>query len=149
MQIIQGDLISLAIEGKFDCIVHCCNCFHCMNAGIAYQIKNTFPEALIEDKKTAFGSKNKLGSYSVAKSGNVIIVNAYGQYDTGLYQRQLDYDALRCCMYNINRDPRFQNLQIGLPMIGCGLAGGDWKTVETILDEELVDRYVTVVEYWR
>jgi len=32
-------------------------------------------------------------------------------------------------------------------MIGAGLAGGDWKIIEKIIEEELVDMDVRVVKY--
>jgi len=37
--------------------------------------------------------------------------------------------------------------RIGLPRIGAGLAGGDWATIEAIIEEELGAHDVTVVEY--
>ena len=39
MKIIKGDLIKLALQGEFDVIVHGCNCFCTMGAGIAKSIK--------------------------------------------------------------------------------------------------------------
>lgn len=48
----RGDLIKLAKKGKFDIIVHGCNCFCEMGAGIARQIKKTFPEAYRADMET-------------------------------------------------------------------------------------------------
>ncbi len=43
---------------------------------------------------------------------------------------------------NIPRD-----LRIGIPKIGCGLAGGDWKVVEQIIKEHLSEHDLTIVEY--
>jgi hypothetical protein len=40
----------------------------------------------------------------------------------------LDYEALTLCMRKINYT--FTGKHIGLPMIGCGLAGGDWNIVK-------------------
>lgn len=39
---IDGNLITLALEGKFDIITHGCNCFCTMGAGIAPQIAKAF-----------------------------------------------------------------------------------------------------------
>ena len=44
---IKGDLIKLAIKGDFDVIIHGCNCFCTMGAGIAKSIKTAFPEAYL------------------------------------------------------------------------------------------------------
>lgn len=45
MKSIRGNLLALARSGRFDVIVHGCNCRHAMGAGIAKQIKDSFPEA--------------------------------------------------------------------------------------------------------
>jgi O-acetyl-ADP-ribose deacetylase (regulator of RNase III) len=37
--------------------------------------------------------------------------------------------------------------RIGLPKIGAGLAGGDWSTIEAIIQEELAGENVAIVEY--
>ena len=42
MKYIEGDLIQLAKNGKFNVIVHGCNCFNTMGAGIAKMIKDNF-----------------------------------------------------------------------------------------------------------
>ena len=44
MKTIQGNLIHLAQNGEFDLIVHGCNCFCTMGAGIAKGIKAAFRE---------------------------------------------------------------------------------------------------------
>lgn len=59
LKIMHGDLIKLALTGDFDVIVHGCNCFNTMGAGIAKTIKQTFPEAYQADLKTEKGSKQK------------------------------------------------------------------------------------------
>ena len=41
----------------------------------------------------------------------------------------------------------FKGQHIGLPRIGCGLAGGDWDIVRGIIQTELKDCHVTVVNY--
>lgn len=65
------------------------------------------------------------------------VINAYTQYDYGTDKINLDYDALRLCLRKINM--LCDGLDIGLPKIGCGLAGGDWNIVSKIIEEELQD----------
>ena len=62
MKRIEGDLIQKAKDGEFDLIVHGCNCFCTMGAGIAKQIKKNFPQAFEEDLKTEKGDHGKLGT---------------------------------------------------------------------------------------
>jgi len=45
MNVIPGDLLRLALDGRFDVIVHGCNCQCAMGKGIALSIKQQFPEA--------------------------------------------------------------------------------------------------------
>lgn len=80
----------------------------------------------------------------------LFIVNAYTQYGFGKNhangtEKPLDYDALRLCMRKINHT--FKGKHIGLPRIGCGLAGGDWEIVKGIIKKELKDCKVTIVNY--
>jgi O-acetyl-ADP-ribose deacetylase (regulator of RNase III) len=148
MKIIEGDLIRLAIEGKFDIVVHGCNCFHTMGAGIARQIKNKFPQAYGADLETPYGSKDKLGKFShciVPKGNGFIIINAYTQYSFGTDSPAVDYDAVRSCFKEIKKE--YTGMKIGYPKIGCGLAGGDWNIVSKIIDEELQGEDHTLVEY--
>ncbi|MGB8811102.1 MAG: hypothetical protein WCD17_17270 [Acinetobacter calcoaceticus] len=85
MNIINDDLIDLAKNGNFDVIIHGCNCFCTMGAGIAKVIKQEFPEAYLPDLQTEVGSREKLGSYSLASNTrndiNFIILNAYTLYN--------------------------------------------------------------------
>jgi len=149
MKTIKGDLIKLAIEGEFDLIIHGCNCFCTMGAGIAKSIKQIFPEAYKADLKTKKGDKSKLGKISWAKSkagkGELIIVNGYSQFNFRGSGRKADYEAIREIFNIVKKE--FSGLKIGYPAIGAGLAGGDWKIISEIIKDELKDENHTFVEY--
>ncbi len=146
---IKGDLIKLAIEGEFDLIIHGCNCFCTMGAGIAKTIKQTFPEAYKADLATEKGDKSKLGTISWAKSkttsGELIIVNAYSQFNWRGRGRKVDYEAIKEVFKKVKEE--FSGLKIAYPAIGAGLAGGDWQIISEIIEEELKDEDHTFVEY--
>lgn len=141
MKTIKGDLIQLALEGKFDVIVHGCNCFCTMGAGIAKGIKANFPEAYQADLQTNKGDKDKLGTIIFAKvittHGTLIVVNAYTQYDYKGKGRKVDYDAVRSAFEKIKQ--QFSGKRIGYPAIGAGLAGGDWNIISDLIEEVLSD----------
>ncbi len=84
MKTVRGDLLKLGLDGRFDVIVHGCNCQCVMRAGIALAIRNTFPEAFAADCATTKSDRKKLGTISVApieRNGrSLVIVNAYTQY---------------------------------------------------------------------
>lgn len=141
MKTIKGDLIKLAQAGEFNIIIHGCNCFCTMGAGIAKQIKKAFPEAYQSDKMTAKGDRDKLGTFTVAylRSKKLVIVNAYTQFGYGRNQCHADYDAIRSVFRSLAEDVKEKcpNARIGYPAIGAGHAGGDWKIISKIIDEEL------------
>lgn len=150
---IKGDLIQLAKEGHFDIICHGANCLSVMGAGIAAQIAKEFPIAAAVDRLDFTPTKHgKLGNFTVGihhypYGSNRIpleIVNLYTQYEPG---PNLDYEALILCLRKINRLCKDQNRKIGLPQIGCGIAGGDWERVKAIIQQELTDVDYTVVIY--
>ena len=151
MKVIFGNLLTLAEQGHFDTIVHGCNCLNAMGRGIALTIKNQFPEAYAADCTTVRGDRNKLGTYSYAtvqRNGNTFtIVNAYTQYDyrpktSGI---NADYQAIQSVMAQIKRD--FTGQRIGMPLIGAGLAKGDWALIQHIILKELAGEDITVVVF--
>jgi O-acetyl-ADP-ribose deacetylase (regulator of RNase III) len=191
-QEIKGDLIELALSGSFDAIAHGCNCFSLQKSGIAVQMSKTFDtHAFSREHYVEEGNidklgcidfeeiiKTQLGEVTLSKkyeADNIIlddsfksfyVINAYTQYQPG---KNLDYEALTLCLRKINKI--FKGKHIGLPQIGCGIAGGIWdvnkfsiidaessrkyvklqqrgfKDVKTIIQEELEDCDVTVVIY--
>lgn len=159
---INGDLIELTKQGHFDVITHGCNCFSTMGAGIAVPMKNSFGCDMFpregklnkqgEREAVEVGNIDKLGCIDyqtkIINSHTVTVVNSYTQYRYGRNHADgdkcpVDYDAISLCMRKINH--QFKGQRIGLPMIGCGLAGGDWEIVCEIIQEELVDCDTTVV----
>jgi O-acetyl-ADP-ribose deacetylase (regulator of RNase III) len=147
MPSIQGDLIQLALAGRFDVIIHGCNCQCVMGAGIAKSIKAAFPEAYAADCATAKGARDKLGSFSsaaVTRGGaNFTVVNAYTQLDWRGQGVKADYDAIRAAMRSIKQ--RFDGQRIGYPQIGAGLAGGDWAIISSIIEQEFIGLDHTLV----
>lgn len=149
MRVIQGDLVKLAIDKEFDVIIHGCNCFCAMGAGIAKAIRDTFPEAYDADLKTEKGSPDKLGtiSYATVSRGDheITIVNGYTQYHWKGPGILADYNAIRSVMRHVKT--KFSGKRIGYPKIGAGLAKGDWNKISKIIDEELAGEKHTLVEF--
>ena len=138
----NGDLIELAKQGEFDVIVHGCNCFNTMGAGVAKQIKNNFKEAYLTDKTTKKGDRNKLGTFTCVKIENIYIINAYTQYFYGK-NSNLDYNALRDAFRKIKK--KFSGMRIAFPKIGSGLGGGDWYRISKIIETELINEDITLI----
>lgn len=144
---IEGDLVALALQGLFDVVAHGCNCFCTQKSGLAPQMVKAFgTDKYLMELGCLAGDMNKLGTieHEEHKSG-VIVVNCYTQYSYGRDKVHLDYDALILCLKKMNYI--FKGKKLGLPQIGCGLAGGDWQTVRQMIDELCPDMDVTVVIY--
>ncbi len=124
-------------------IVHQANCYHTFGAGIALQIKKIYPEAYEVDKTTKCGDRLKLGTFSIAHclKEDKYIYNMYSQYDFGYIERMTSYDAMYDGLSKIKADILHKHLStIGLPKyIGCGLGGGNWNIVNTIINEVFKD----------
>lgn len=148
MKIIKGNLIELAKEGKFDVIIHGCNCFNTMGAGIAKSIRESFPEAYLIDRKSEYGAISKLGKVTYVNveifKRKLTIVNGYTQYNYRGKKPLVDYDAVRSVFKSVKI--KFGGRRFGYPKIGAGLAGGDWSVIEKIINEELQGEVHTLVE---
>ena len=161
---VEGDLISLAVSGQFDVIAHGCNCFCTMGAGIAVEMAKVFSCNTFRFEEAKYrGNILKLGQIDyepkmvldneafTVLSGqipNLYVVNAYTQFGLGKDDEgniPLDYNALALCFKKLNH--LFKGKRIGLPQIGCGLAGGSWDDVKGLIQKYLTDVDVTVVIY--
>jgi O-acetyl-ADP-ribose deacetylase (regulator of RNase III) len=145
----KGDLIQKARAGEFDVIIHGCNCFCTMGAGIAKTVKQVFPSAYQADLATTAGDKAKLGTYSTAQvqihQKALVIINAYTQYQWRGAGQKADYEAIRQVFRRIKQ--QYSGKRIGYPALGAGLAGGDWSIIAAIIDEELAGEEHVFVQW--
>ena len=160
MKHINGDIIELAKSGVFDVIAHGCNCQGNMGKGLAKQIKEQFPKVGKIDQKGEYPGT----IYAVTYPNGLTIVNAYTQIYYGKANDQYKslsvinnfacdvvdsqknrYEFIRHCLRAINTF--FAGKKLGLPLIGSGLAGGDWKLIEVIITQELFNCDTTIVHY--
>jgi O-acetyl-ADP-ribose deacetylase (regulator of RNase III) len=119
-----------------------------MGSGIAPQIKKKYPNACkpyFNDKRTP---EEKLGTCLVGQDMNgtdsIAVAHLYGQLRYGNNVIQTDYNAFATAFTNALKmltnieyiKGSGHSIKIGLPhLIGCGLAGGDWGIVESIILE--------------
>lgn len=149
-----GDLILAAKNGEVDAIGHGCNCFCTMGSGIAPLVKNAFPLAYEADLETIKGDEGKLGEYSFAdyffKGKKLTIFNIYSQY--GYWGRKkgimdFNYNAFEHATWQVVNHMLAQDIKtLGLPLIGAGLAGGDWGIIEEIIQRNLA-AHVDIIIY--
>lgn len=91
---------------------------------------------------------NQVNYYSDQLPRDVILVNAMTQYDYYKYNPNTDneanrdklyadYDAVAACFAAIKILARDTKLPVHFPLIGCGLANGDWSRVSEIIESAL------------
>jgi O-acetyl-ADP-ribose deacetylase (regulator of RNase III) len=128
----KGNLLDLAEAGDFDIVVQGCNCFNTMGGGIAREIRERYPMAALVDNETVKGDYRKLGNFTTAFTGKFLIVNAYTQYNMSRGTDVFEYLAFQLILEKLAFV--YPGKRIGLPYIGCGLAGGEQETIVDMID---------------
>jgi len=157
LNIQKGNLLDAAVAGEVSIVMHGCNCFHAMGAGIAGEAARRFPQIPQRDRRTIKGDVSKLASFSLAKVTEEVLpalkpkqwedktpkgpkvtldnpfqcINLYTQFQTG---KDFIPSIFPSAIAHVNE--RFSGKTIGIPLLGCGIAGGDWVFVmNTLLTE--------------
>jgi len=146
MKTIVGDI--LANVTKDAIIVHGCNAQGVMGGGIALQIKNLYPRAFAAYRKHlercledgCYDEKVLGGGVLVDVRNNLHIANMITQNKFGTDKRQANYEAIAHAFELVAKSSDEHGLPIHYPMIGAGLAGGNWTIISTIINETLGDR---------
>lgn len=140
---LKGDLL----DSNVDYICHQVNCRGRMGSGIAKQIRERFPEVYrvyserYEDALRVLRTPDlMLGSTDIVQipGTNRYVVNMYSQRSYGYDgKRYTSYKAFKYILQELKKDIP-TDCTIGFPKgIGCGLGGGNWKTISTMIEEIL------------
>lgn len=132
----QGDLLSAT-----GIIVHGCNMRGVMGAGVAKAVKAKWPKVYAAYRH-AFDTKGlSLGEIiPVVVADGVIVVNAITQNGTARYPGEVmvDYPAIATAFLAVNALAKETGIDmVNFPLIGCGLAGGDWDKVAPLISTSL------------
>jgi O-acetyl-ADP-ribose deacetylase (regulator of RNase III) len=130
-------------------IAHQSNLYCTFGSGIAAVIKKKYPEAFAADCATKHGDMSKLGTFSMAFADDgKTVINLYAQIGIDSKHRTTSYDAMCKGLTELNRYLLNLNspIVLGIPYkIGCGLAGGSWIIVESIIRDVFEKSSVKVV----
>jgi hypothetical protein len=135
VQYVTGDILDYIEQSDY--IVHGCNCFHTMGAGVAKAL-NTYTEGrlLDIDKTTSYGDINKLGAYSSIDVDGKVFYNLYTQHGFGRGGVFVHWESVKLGLINIINN-MLEGEVLALPPIGCGLAGGNIKDFQIHLDNAI------------
>ncbi len=135
VKIIKGDMVESYKNNELDAYAHQANCFCRMERGIAPLLAKANPNVRKVDSMTVEGCNVKMGTFSVSTTaGFPFLYNIYGQFHWRKWKEAPDrntcYDSLAKGLEKVKCNMKVHNrTSLGLPLIGCGLAGGDWEGV--------------------
>lgn len=133
-------------------LCHQVNCMGRMGSGIAKTVREKFPNVYESYMHLChsgmFAPDELLGRTLICKCGDKSMANLFAQlnygYDGKLYT---SYEAFHKCLRSIKRSVP-KGSSIAFPYgIGCGLGGGKWEIIISIIYEELGNDYE--VEVWK
>lgn len=124
-------------------ICHQVNCKGAFGSGVAAAIANKWPEA--KKDYLEYVSLNKPNPYQML--GHILItkckdshtvIHMFSQYDYGRGNKQYtNYLAFENCLLKISDRINIEE-RIAFPWkIGCGLGGGDWNIIYSMIEEKL------------
>lgn len=131
--VVQQDLLT----SNSEVIAHQVNCKGVMGAGLALQIRRVYPIVFTKYAKACNMMSDLLGKIQIVHTPKHVVANLFAQEAYGRDRRYTDYDALTSCLVKLRDYMRTNELtSLALPYgIGCGLAGGNWQVVESILNK--------------
>ena len=136
MRTIQGNLLDI----ETGVICHQVNCQRVAGSGLALQIRTRWPGWFIEYQR----NPPRLGSvhfYQLNKP-RILIASLYAQLNYGTWARQTNYEAFYTCLETLRHNVRDDQTIYFPHGIGCGLAGGNWRIISTMIDEVLPDAII-------
>jgi O-acetyl-ADP-ribose deacetylase (regulator of RNase III) len=127
-------------------ICHICNDIGAWGAGFVLALSKRWSEP-----EEAYREMSKeelmLGKVMlVPVEDNISVANMIAQRGVGISpngEPPIRYGALRACLAAVNNVAYRTGASLHMPRIGAGLAGGDWNTIEQIIEDcASVDVYV-------
>lgn len=128
----RGDVF--ASPYKF--ILHGCNAQGVMGAGFAKRLREEHPFAYGQYREAYEKRGLNMGELIIVRAGKRVIIHAITQKYYGREKRRyVSYDAVANAMAAL--EEALYGETIAMPMIGAGLAGGDWNVISAIIESEL------------
>jgi len=150
---VKGDATQPPGDGS-RIIVHVCNDVGGWGRGFVMALSDRWKEPEQRYRAWYRGDESdlpfELGQVQlVAVEENLWVANIIGQrglrWSAG--RPPIRYDAVRAGLSRVRAFARKHDATVHMPRIGCGLAGGKWKEVESVIEEELTNQGVHVSVY--
>ena len=134
---IKGDATRPRGDGT-KIICHICNDIGAWGAGFVLALSARWSEP--EDSYRVMSKdERKLGNVSIVEvEDDILVANMIGQRGVGCDENGLPpirYTAVRAALKSVNDLATQINATLHMPRFGCGLAGGRWEDIESIIKE--------------
>lgn len=134
-------------------IVHVCNDLGGWGRGFVLALSVRWPQP--EAAYRAWHAENRLDDFAlgavrfVQVEPGLWVANLIGQHGINTVRGRppVRYEAIHAGLEKVAGFAAKNNASVHMPRIGCGLAGGDWDTVERLVTSELCDREIQVTVY--
>lgn len=149
---LTGDATEPKVDGP-KIIAHVCNDIGGWGRGFVLSVTKKYPKAEWAYRGWYQGNVDperidppfKLGEVQFVKvADDVYVANMIGQH--GIFVQDgvqpIRYDAIESCLKTLSVVAENLKATIHMPRIGCGLAGGKWSEIETIVNRTLPSVYV-------
>jgi len=151
---LKGDATQPTVKGV-KIIAHICNDIGAWGAGFVLALSKRWLQPELSYRRIRQVDR-KLGVVQLVNVGAdadgkvMYVANMIAQHNVrpeivdGHPVPPIRYDALKTCLQKLSDDANQYEATVHMPRIGCGLAGGDWTTVEKLIEECMpdVDVYV-------
>lgn len=141
------------LDSNAPIICHQVNCKGIMGAGLAKQIRHRFPSVYDAYRNAYECGKLFLGNVIFANvlenNKNQVVANLCGQNYYGRTAVYTDYNAVRTCLENVKAYALNHKLKlVAIPHgMSCGLAGGKWDKIFSIIKEVFCDTDIDIEIY--
>jgi O-acetyl-ADP-ribose deacetylase (regulator of RNase III) len=144
MNVLNQNLLSV----KKGIIAHQVNCQGKMGAGLAKQLRAKYPQVYHQYINSFKTGKLQLGTVQLVPiNQDLYVANLAGQNGYGTQHQQTDYHALTQCLIQLQNLSQKLELIPYLPYkIGCGLAGGDWQIVSSLIIKYCPSAWICQIE---
>lgn len=155
LEYVKGDATNPIDTGHANkAILHVCNDIGLWGAGFVKALSNKW--SLPEESYRAWsrGDSRELEPFALGRvqtvrlEPNLYVMNMVAQRGVvnEFNPKPIDYYYLGICLDRIAGRVLSDTTSIHMPRIGCGLAGGKWEIVESLVSAALEDFYVVVYD---
>ena len=121
------------------CIAHVCNDVGAWGAGFVVPLAKRFPLAEQAYHDAYQRRELILGDTEFIETPDsiVVVANMVAQHEfpnpSKGYPCAVDYEKLRDCLESVAKYFRHKKVELHCPKFGTGIAGGDWKEIEPMI----------------